>query len=130
MIDHNIWKKDYLAGKLVGNWNNFRQWEHMSSFTLKCVLAVYNIYPGQIPPVPYKYRPATVDNKFKQLLEIYEKNYEDIKKEVSIVKSEEKKATLMEEAKKVESDGQMITHNVHKAGTNQTKNGSSSKEKL
>ena len=70
----------FFFGKLAGNWNNFRQWEHMSSFMLKCVLAVYNIYPGQIPPVPYKYRPATVDNKFKQLLEIYEKNYEDIKK--------------------------------------------------
>jgi hypothetical protein len=130
MIYDKIWKKNYLAGKLVGNWNNFKQWERMSHLTLKYVLAVYNIYPGQIPPVPYKYRPATVDNKFKQLLEIYEKNYEDIKKEVSIVKSEEKKAKLMEEAKKVESDGQMITHNVHKAGTNQTKNGSSSQKKL
>lgn len=46
------------------------------------------------------------------------------------MKSEEKKATLMEGAKKVESDGQIITRNVHKAGTNQTKNGSSSKENL
>eukprot|EP00944_MAST-04C_sp_MAST-4C-sp1_P013954 g13954.t1 len=79
----NKWKLDFIKGRLKGNWNDFKEWPEMSVPNLKCVLAFFDVYPNQKPPVKYKYGNSYPD-LFREVLDKYKERVDEIEDEVKI----------------------------------------------